>query len=258
MTTETLKRILDETWIRSAEFHPTIDSTNTRAIQRLADADLPLLIWADAQSAGRGRGNHRWWSAEGSLTFSVVIDEISTGHCVGRDPRTALIAGLAVAETLKAIASDQTVQLKWPNDVWLNGRKICGILVEVPPVHQDAAVIGVGLNVNNSLASLPKDIRQAATSLIDSTSRMFDREELLITFLGQLKSHILLLKGRDDSFANAWNSFCGLTGRTICVENGDRIQRGQCLGIDGSGALILQQGTGISQIISGTIHLDNQ
>ena len=147
-----------ETFLRGVEHYAKIASTNDRALELCADIELlvPFLVIADHQTSGRGRGANRWWSSDGAILFSVIVDAAEYGLPESRWPQISLTVGAAVCQTLRALLGSETaVGLKWPNDVWLNGRKAAGILVEVPAVRRGRLVIGVGLNVNNSFESAP-------------------------------------------------------------------------------------------------------
>jgi BirA family biotin operon repressor/biotin-[acetyl-CoA-carboxylase] ligase len=247
--------ILAETFVRTVEHYPELGSTNDVAGQRVqtSNVNLPLLVWTDKQTAGRGRGKNRWWSEEGSLTFSVVTDELTSGTSPGQDSRIALAAGLAVAKTLAALAPGHSVQLKWPNDVWINGEKICGILVEIPAVRSDAAIIGIGLNVNNSALSLPDDVRGKATSLSDVMAKTFQRTEVLIAILQNLDEQLQLLQEQGDQLQDRWNAHCALSGRFVRIQCVGREIAGKCRGIDSTGALLLSEGDSIQKVISGVV-----
>src|SRR5438034_451345 len=99
--------------------------------------------------AGRGRGTNRWWSADGALTFSLVLEAPQERLPMSRWPQVALVAGVAVCEALERMAPRAEMRVKWPNDVYLAGRKICGILSESVPARRDRIVVGIGVNVNN-------------------------------------------------------------------------------------------------------------
>src|SRR3569623_3093066 len=143
--------------LTAVEHHEVIGSTNDRALELIQQPDLatPLLILADRQTAGRGRGDHRWWAAEGSLTFSLVFDP--TQFSLPREvwPRITLTAAVAMCETALRFAPGTPCGLKWPNDVLFDGRKLCGILAVVPATRgsaQQRMILGLGVNVTNSLA----------------------------------------------------------------------------------------------------------
>ena len=144
-------RLLAESCLRRADWLDQIDSTNDHALllANQPEIESPWLIGAERQTAGRGRGANRWWGAEGSLLFSLLIDMPKMGLVSADWPRFSLITGLAAAETLASMVSSAVVGLKWPNDVWLGRRKVGGILIEQSDRFPERLVIGVGLNVNN-------------------------------------------------------------------------------------------------------------
>src|SRR5262245_30735712 len=114
------------------DYHESIGSTSDRAIELgvLDESELPLLVLAESQTAGRGRGVNRWWSAEGALTFSLVLQAPCERLPPDRWPQVALVAGVAVCEALEGLVPQAEVRVKWPNDVYLGSGKVCGILCE--------------------------------------------------------------------------------------------------------------------------------
>src|SRR5690606_33648753 len=142
---------------------------------------------------GRGRGANRWWSADGALTFSLIID--AGPIPAERRPLVSLVAGGAVCEIVAAALPAADVRLKWPNDVYVAGRKAGGILVEVPHEAPDLLVIGIGLNVNVSLRDAPEDVQQRATALCDVTGEILSINEILVAALHRLEFDL----GRLDS-----------------------------------------------------------
>lgn len=160
---DALLRIEGETLVRKADWFAALGSTNDLALRWAADADLelPRLIWAETQTAGRGRGAHVWWAAPGGLTFSLIVDEASTGLRAAMWPQVSVLTGLAIAEMLSEFVPAHSIGLKWPNDVQVHGRKICGILVEFLPGQPHRLVIGVGINVGNSFRRAPDRIAGA-------------------------------------------------------------------------------------------------
>ena len=127
-----LDRIQASGVVREVEFHEEIGSTNDRAAELACGGQLecPVLVLAAHQTGGRGRASNRWWSAPGALTFSLVLDAHHVGLPDQRWPQIALAAGAAVGEAIEKTIPQAAVRLKWPNDVYLAGKKTCGILVE--------------------------------------------------------------------------------------------------------------------------------
>lgn len=194
------ERLRTETFVLGVEHHAEIASTNDRAMELCADVELPVpfLVSADHQTAGRGRGANRWWSSDGAILFSVIVNAAEYRLPESRWPQISLTAGAAVCQTLQVLLGPATsVGLKWPNDVWLNGRKAAGILVEIPAARRGRLVIGVGLNVNNSFESAPSELLKLATSMRDETGIESDRHEVLVRLLGQLDADLRCLAASD-------------------------------------------------------------
>jgi BirA family biotin operon repressor/biotin-[acetyl-CoA-carboxylase] ligase len=240
------------------EYQPEVASTNDWALQLCADADRrwPLLVLTAAQTAGRGRGANRWWGASGALLFSLVVDAEAYGISLERWPRLALVTGLAVCEALQASYPTGVFQLKWPNDVYLGGRKLCGILVEVPSQVRGRLVIGVGINVNNSFAQAPLELQNSATSLCDSAGGAFDLTEVLTRVLERMLQRTQEFAHPDHSFAESFRRYCLLTGRPVCVEQGQDKTWGICRGIADDGSLLVQTEQGIKQLVSGSVKFE--
>jgi len=122
-----LESLLGDTFLKCARHFSETDSTNTRAVEILADDDsvsTPWLVYAENQSKGRGRGANRWWSARGSLTFSLVVDFQTLGFTAEQKPLLPLLTGMAILQTGQETLPTGKFALKWPNDVYLAGRKL--------------------------------------------------------------------------------------------------------------------------------------
>jgi BirA family biotin operon repressor/biotin-[acetyl-CoA-carboxylase] ligase len=192
-----ISRITESTFIATAQHHAQIASTNDRALEVAAARDgspvgqlrLPLLVTADRQTAGRGRGTKQWWNAPDSLAFSVLLDP----RAMGLDPKRqsaaiSTAAGLAVVDALRRQVPEiaERVRPKWPNDVLGDGRKLAGVLIEVP--RADRLVIGIGVNVNAHAADAPADLAERITTVRDMCGQPVDREQLLIAILQSLET----------------------------------------------------------------------
>jgi BirA family biotin operon repressor/biotin-[acetyl-CoA-carboxylase] ligase len=226
-------------------------STNALVTARAHEgAAEGLVVVAEHQTAGRGRLDRSWETpARSGLTFSLLL---RPSVPLPSWPWLPLLAGYAVDKALKAAGFEASV--KWPNDVLLDGRKLCGILIEVPSSAAGRVVIGVGLNVNNSLADAPPDVRQRATSLIDETNQPHDRTELLIGILRRLDRDLALLSvGAATALQSRWSEWCWLTGRTVGIDQGERLVEGLCEGIDTDGALLLRTPSGRERVYSGIV-----
>lgn len=248
-----IDRILRETFVARAEFHPTVGSTNDRAAECAAqdDGELPLLVVADRQTAGRGRGANRWWTGPGALAASLLLDALAVDADCARSPLAALAAGVAVVETVIPLLPTHEIGIHWPNDVVADGRKLAGILIEVLPDRRH--VIGIGLNVNNPLADAPADLQSTATTLCELAGREFDRTEVLIGLLERLEGELRRLCREPRTVAARADALCLQRGRMLTLSHGQRTMTGRCLGIAPDGALRLETPSGVETLYSGSV-----
>jgi BirA family biotin operon repressor/biotin-[acetyl-CoA-carboxylase] ligase len=220
------------------------DSTNERA-KALAMTGAPhgTLVSADEQTAGRGRQG-RAWSAppRSSVLMSVLLR--------GLDERHALLpvaAALAVCDTCESEGSvTQGCEIKWPNDVWIDGRKVTGILIEGRP--QDGwAVVGIGLNVDIDDDGFPPELRETATSLlIASGAPPIDyMTEALVSHLDSR------LQADPADLLSAYRRRDALRGKRIRWQDGE----GTAAGIDDSGGLLVETESGPVTLEAGEVHL---
>lgn len=251
-----LTRLHTSPLVAALEHHEQIGSTSDRALEiaRQDELTLPLLILADQQTGGRGRGSNQWWAAAGSLTFSLLIDARQFSIASQSWPVLSLSTGLAICEALEQVAPGGDFGVKWPNDVYCAGRKLCGILMESPSAARGRIVAGIGLNVNNSLAAASPEIQATAHSLVDYLQRPLDITGVLLRLLAALQNRWQELgQSGFAAQADAFRRRCILDGRTIQVSSGPRFLTGRCLGIDDGGSLILQTENGREEIASGSV-----
>lgn len=250
-----IERILASTLVKHVEYEPEMGSTNDVAISLVSArvTPLPFLVATESQSSGRGRGANQWWAAEGSLTYSLAIDTTARDLPCVHWPKLSLTVGLAVCQMLEDLIPTFRVRLKWPNDVYLDGRKICGILVETVAAVPSVVVIGIGINVNNSFRDAPAELQDIATSLMDATGSGFDRSDLLIGSLTKLDHLIDNIVCDDGELTEAFRQRCMLEGRTLTIEVGNHSVCGVCQGIDSDGALLVQSHGGIERCFGGVV-----
>jgi BirA family transcriptional regulator, biotin operon repressor / biotin---[acetyl-CoA-carboxylase] ligase len=213
--------------------HCVTDSTNQRA-KELAAAGAPhgTLVTADEQTAGRGRQGRQWTAPPRSaVLMSVVLREL--------DEMLPLAAAVAVADAVSVAAT-----IKWPNDVWIDGRKVAGILVEGRP-QEGWAVLGVGLNVTTE--TFPDELVATATSL-----RLSGIEVEPETVLGNLLRSLAGWLGAPPTrVLDAWRSRDALKGERVRWTGGE----GVADGIDDSGALVVETSAGAVTLDAGEVHL---
>jgi BirA family transcriptional regulator, biotin operon repressor / biotin---[acetyl-CoA-carboxylase] ligase len=248
-----LAQILRETFIARAEYHPSIGSTNNRAAQCAAQGvkDLPLLIVADEQTAGRGRGGKRWWTGRGALALSLLVDPRTVAAEESRSPLVALASALAVVDTVAPLLPEHRVGIHWPNDVFVDGRKLAGILVEVLPDRSH--VIGIGLNTNNSLTNAPAELQATAATLRDLSRQEHDQTRILLDLLRHLDRTFAQLRADPKAIAARANQLCLQQGRPATVRRGNETIAGCCRGIAADGAILLETPNGLEAFHSGTL-----
>jgi BirA family transcriptional regulator, biotin operon repressor / biotin---[acetyl-CoA-carboxylase] ligase len=215
------------------------------------------VVIAERQSAGRGRMGRSWHSPAGVNLYMTII--LRPSMPLGQVPRLSLVAGVAAAEALETVAP-RKVALKWPNDVWLDGRKACGIIAEAVT---DAAqgltcvLLGIGLNVNLALADVPPDLRDKATSVRIATGRPCDRIELASALFNRLHSRYMEIEAAGFAAVRpVWERYSALTGRRVTVVDDGARTAGVVRGIDDDGALILETGTGAMRILTGDVSIE--
>jgi len=246
-----LDRILRETFLARAEYLPVVDSTNNRAAELTAQGPLPLLVVADQQTAGRGRGSNRWWTGAGALVFSVAVEGKEVGAHAKPSPLVALAVGKAVADTVAPLLPKHSVGIHWPNDVYVAERKLTGILIEVLPKQRH--VIGIGVNVNNTMDDAPPELHSKVTTMRDLTHQQYDLTDILVALLCHLKHQFLQLQTKPEAVAAAANMVCLQCGKMLTQQRAGRVIAGRCRGIAPDGALILDTSEGAELIYSGTL-----
>ena len=232
-----------------------IESTNSYLL-KLADEGFPegSVVVADEQSGGRGRFGRKWESEPlSNLLFSVLLRP----RFLERDEVFVLTfsAAVAVAEALEDVTSVKP-ELKWPNDVLLGSKKVCGILLEsvFNSDELSSVVLGVGLNVNQK--SFPAEISAKATSLLAQTGKKFDRDEILSAVLGRFGSIYDTVRARDFySVMKRWRDRSGMFGRKIRLSLADEIYEGVCDKITDDGAIVVQTASGLKTFTAGEVSI---
>jgi BirA family transcriptional regulator, biotin operon repressor / biotin---[acetyl-CoA-carboxylase] ligase len=236
------------------EYHATIDSTQVRAHQLSRECDatsLPVVIVAEEQTAGRGRGSNRWWTGRGSLAFSLLFDPAAWTLPAHPVPQRSLAVGAAIVATVQPLLNEYEVGLHWPNDVFAAGQKLAGVLIDVVPSGRH--IIGIGLNVNNTFDMAPPEVRQRATSLSDLIGRMFDRTALLGQLLANVRLALIESASDPNGYGQRFEYLCLQRGRELTVDIAGRRTTGRCLTIDPDGALVLETETGTQRVYSGSL-----
>lgn len=239
---ELFSRLSRTDFRKSFVFFPVTDSTNSRAVELAGKGGAHgTVVCADSQTGGRGRMGRRWESPPGvNLYFSLLLrPPLEPLHA----PRLTLVAAIALAASVEE-CSGLTASLKWPNDLYLGGRKAAGILAEMSadPDRLRHVVIGVGLNVNAEPHDFPEAIRGKATSLKGLTGRAFRRVEVLARFLDSFADcYGIFLSGGFKALLPEWVRRDVLAGKPVLLRCREEEARGKALGVDESGMLLFRR-----------------
>lgn len=238
---ESLKQNLAGQWIgHQLHYYEEIGSTNDEAF-RLGMAGAPegTVLIANSQSAGKGRMQRVWHSPAGANIYTSII--LRPPFETVRAPQISIAAGVAVAETLNPCCQDRA-QLKWPNDVLIDGKKVCGILAQMKMTGAviDFVVVGIGINVNLSYEQFPDDIQQIATSLAIEAGHDISRLALIIRLYENLaKWYKNLVNCGFETVRKAWLGRTPMIGQIVQVMFREEAVRGKAMGLDEDGSLIL-------------------
>lgn len=224
--------------------HEEITSTSDAVVAGARDgADEGLVVFAETQTAGRGRLGRKWESTAGKgLWFSLLLRPNFS-----RESWTRLTtwAAVAIAEAIEGIVSCR-VSVKWPNDLQIEGKKIAGILIETgtDKTRADFAVVGIGVNVNHDANDFPPQLSAIAGSLRMASGREVDRISLAAAILRRLdESHAKLQTQFPEIVAEA-AARSSLIGKKIQIQNGGEVIEGIAERLDENGALLLRKSDG--------------
>ena len=255
MSTSRFAQLQSIPWLNRVDHRPTVRSTNDLALEEPL-SEGPGWGWlfvADEQTAGRGRRGNQWWAGAGALTFSLVVDVGKRGLSAERWPLLPLATGLAARDAIAAELPDASVLVKWPNDVYLNGRKAAGILVEQRRDRGGLLVIGVGINVNTEMDVAPEGLADSAISLSRVSGRTHHLEDLLTDFLFRMERRLRLVTNDAPRLLSELNDCSYLTGRRLRLDLEDRQIWGRCRGIADNGGLLLATAEGTATFVGGTV-----
>lgn len=255
-----LQGMLEDCSFLKMDCRETVDSTNTLIRQAAQDgAEEGLVISAEQQTAGRGRRGRSWVSPPGSnLYFSVLLRP--EADCEKAHMLTLPMA-LAVAQSIRSLG--QEAQIKWPNDVVIGGKKVCGILTEMyfeAGASGEKAgcgyyvVVGTGVNVNGE--SFDEELSERATSLFLETGRRVDREELLSHILKRFWQYYKLFTETGDlsGIQKEYEALLANCGRQVEVLDPGGAWKGTAIGIQKTGELLVRRENGaVEAVFAGEV-----
>ena len=225
-------------------FAATASTNRVAAEIGAAGASHGTVVVAEHQTAGSGKGDRVWASKPGAgLLFSVLLRPEARFEDL---PQITLLAAVAMVDALAANGVSDA-RVKWPNDILIDGLKVCGILAETGTAADGSVfvVLGVGLNVNETLSDFPPELREIATSLAATTGRPMSRQRLFHAFLDALDVWLARWRaGGFDPIREAWCARSCTLGRRVRFTVGEVALTGEAVGLEADGSLAIRDQTG--------------
>jgi BirA family biotin operon repressor/biotin-[acetyl-CoA-carboxylase] ligase len=238
---------------REIVYRDSVDSTNALAFRLAIEGGREgTCVVAESQVAGRGRLDRQWHSPYGkNLYLSVVLrPRVSPARIYP----LSFIPSLAAFDTL--LRAGVAPRLKWPNDVLVSNRKICGTLIELS-VEADTvrfAVVGIGLNINMERSDMDAALGEKATSLLVETKNLFERPRICGILLGSLEKYYEMAERQGmEEMCRLWEERAGVKGTYMEISQMNVVYRGISEGIDRDGAMLLKENGVVTRVIAGDV-----
>lgn len=227
-------------------FFEELPSTNSYLKQKAMEGEAEgVVVVAERQSEGKGRMGRTWYSPPGLGLYCSIL--LRPEFKVDKAALISIAAGIAVGRTIKKVCGI-AAQLKWPNDVLINGKKVSGILSESTSTNKNIkfVVVGIGLNTEHKFKDFPPDIRETTTSLAIVTGRRHDKQELLNNILFEF-AHLygyLYYPDNIERLLNEWQSYCCHIGREVILTAAHSKLIGTFGGLAPDGSAIVKDASG--------------
>lgn len=255
MTEAEIKSLMHTDWVaKEVLYFDTIDSTNTKA-QELAEKGYPsgTLVVADKQESGKGRRGRSWISPSGTGIFMTLM--IKPDINPNNASMLTLVAALAVAKAITSVTGEEAM-IKWPNDIVVNSKKVCGILTEMNAQFDyiNHIVVGIGINVHNE--SFPEEISQMASSLmIEAGGKRFHRAQIIAETMSYFEQYYdTFLKTQDlSALVREYDELLVNRNKSVRVLDPKEPFDGKAMGITPKGELIVETWESRKLVSSGEV-----
>ncbi len=232
-------------WVKGVKVYAfnRIDSTNNEAVRRIKQGiKLPALFIAKSQTAGKGTRGRNFYSDGGGLYMSLAVNVIDT-----RLQKLTILAAAATAQSIEKLTGKE-VGIKWVNDIYLGGKKLCGILCERVQNEQNDKTLGVviGIGVNLAVKEFPEEIKDIAVNLGNINRNKLAKE---------ITTRILSLLSSNEDFMEYYKSKSILLGKEVSYIQNGVIHNGTAVDIDTTGALIVKENGETAILTSGDVTL---
>lgn len=241
---------------RHVYYFEAVESTQSQAIKMASDGEEDgTVVIAQRQSKGRGRGGRRWISPNGGIWFSVILRPRFDASIVTLFP---MAASLALSNAVKGTLDIQT-ELKWPNDLTLNGKKVAGMLVDVSLESNkiEDLVLGVGINFDINIKNVER-LLKGTSNFYGVASLAKNKKpkprDLVQAFLRELEEiYSRMNRGKTKEIVRDWTKFSSTIGRNVVISTTDGKISGRALKIDGDGALVVSKDNKTVRIMAGDV-----
>ena len=234
-------------------------------LQKITPNVLPYVITAEKQTVGRGRQSNTWWTGQGALALSMLVDAKQHGLKPQNSAQLSLGIGFAAMQALRIITEETmagrkndtghatiaipNIEIRWPNDVYINDRKITGILIEAPNIRH--LVIGIGVNTNNSAVDAPKEIRDRIVTLSDVLGHEIDNDRFIYLLCREIMEILGYFPSRLSQLIKKIEANLYQVGKTVNIIRENEQIVGLCLGLNADGSLQVRTETGERAVVSG-------
>ncbi|RZN15882.1 MAG: biotin--[acetyl-CoA-carboxylase] ligase [Methanosarcinales archaeon] len=234
---------------KTIEYYREVKSTNSVAASVADNVEDGTTIITEIQTRGRGRIGRTWVSPRGGIWLSIVLKPRIPAV---RAYRLTIAAGLAAAKTIRAYEID--AKIKWPNDIIIGNKKVCGILTETEAEAEQLkhAIVGIGVDTNIDTRLFPEEIRDHSTSLQTELGESIDRVEFIKRLLTSFEYEYLRLYKQFPQILDEWRYLLATTGKRVQINNPTTTIYGKAVGVDREGALIIKCDDGfIERVVAG-------
>jgi BirA family biotin operon repressor/biotin-[acetyl-CoA-carboxylase] ligase len=226
------------------------ESTNIIARDMASSVEEGTVVIAELQTGGRGRMGRKWISPEGGIWFSIILKpRLQLLYA----SRITLLSGVAVTRTIRSYGLD--AKIKWPNDVLIGGKKVCGILTEIEAEMDliNYCIVGIGIDANVDTEIFPEEYRDSSTSLMKELGHEINRVEFVQKLLLEFETlYLKILKEDYSPILEEWRNMSATIGEWVKITTQRRTIYGEAIGVDSEGALILETGDGqLEKIVAG-------
>jgi len=241
---------------KSYFYFEEIDSTNIQA--KRENYEDGTVIFAESQTAGKGRKNRKWISHKGlGLYFTIVLKpDIEVNYL----SHFSLLFNYSVFKVLQNYVNGE-IKIKWPNDIYLNGKKIAGFLIESSIENNSISklIVGAGINVNQSIKDFEEDIKKVATSLKIEDGKTFSRKGIFLGILQQIeKDYLKFMKEKCLDIKKIEENLLWLNQDVMILEDGKPILSGKLIGLNEDGSLMLKTDKGLRLVYVGDLSIRNK